>query len=287
MRIPAHAASLANVEGDSLSSLEPATTRSASVGPARDAAHRYRSPDHRSAFFSEPPSESGREREDDHWLFTIERDNASQLPATSRVLRSHKAGRTSESSCAEFLPALSSPTAKNEDLGHDRLGEEFAQEKTPAPAQHLRSIVTETTIAKAVRNLRSLGRRIGRRHSRSSTKSTRSDFPAPQDGKERRLLSRYPADAWPSSGDETPIYNTPESHELPFLQNFPAGSYIDPLATGPVTIAIGELDRLSSRARRSGSRSEAALSGSSASTTATRRGRRRRTASRLSEVMYT
>ncbi|RYP06936.1 hypothetical protein DL765_009302 [Monosporascus sp. GIB2] len=217
-----------------------------------------------------------------------------------------------------------SPTAKSEDLGHDRLGEEFAQEKTPEQTQHLRSVATETTIAKAVewvsfhdqpaerqglqssdsrrppprgrhhhhlsvcdvRNLRSLGRRIGR-HSRSSTKSTRSDFPAPQDGKERRLLSRYPVDVLPSPGDETPIYNTPESHEIPFLQNFPTGSYIDPLATAPVAIAIGELDRLSSRARRSGARSEAALSGSSASTTATRRGRRRRTASRLSEVMYT
>ncbi|RYP25724.1 hypothetical protein DL768_011419 [Monosporascus sp. mg162] len=178
------------------------------------------------------------------------------------------------------LSASRSPMAKNEELGHDRLGEEFAQEKTPASTQHLRSIFTGTAIAKAlqwasfhdqqteaqefrrppprgrhhhhfnvcdVENLRSLGRRI-RHHSRSSTKSTRSDFPAPPDGKERRLLSRCPVDTWPSSGDETPIYNTPEPHNVPFLHT---GSCIDPLATAPVAIAIGELDRLSSLARRS------------------------------------
>ncbi|RYP35747.1 hypothetical protein DL767_003692 [Monosporascus sp. MG133] len=222
------------------------------------------------------------------------------------------------------LSASQSPMAKNEDLGHDRLGEEFAQEKTPASTQHLGSIVTGTVIAKAlqwapfhdqqteaqelqsgdsrrppprgrhhhhlnvcdVKNLRSLGRGI-RHRSRSSIKSTRSDFPAPPDGKERRLLSRYPVDTWPSSGDETPIYNTPEPHNVPFLQNFPTGSYIEPLATAPVAIATRELDRLSSQARRSRSRSEAALSDSSATVTVTRQRQRRRTASRLSEVMYT
>ncbi|RYP05490.1 hypothetical protein DL764_003750 [Monosporascus ibericus] len=137
-----------------------------------------------------------------------------------------------------------------------------------------------------VKNLRSLGRGI-RRQSRSSIKSTRSDFPAPPDGKERRLLSRYPVDTWPSSGDETPIYNTPEPHNVPFLQNFPTGSYIDPLVTAPTMIATGELDRLSSQARRNGSRSEAVLNGSSAWTTVMRQGKRRRTAGRSSDVMYT
>ncbi|KAI1080974.1 hypothetical protein F5B20DRAFT_579799 [Whalleya microplaca] len=94
---------------------------------------------------------------------------------------------------------------------------------------------------KLSKRFRSFGRRL--RRSSSSSYSIRSDFPAPLDGKERRIRARCSADVWLSSGEESPIFNTPESN---------AGSacspshHIDPLAIAGVMIATAELDRLSS-----------------------------------------
>lgn len=53
-------------------------------------------------------------------------------------------------------------------------------------------------------------RHLSRRFHRSSSNySIRSDFPAPPHGTERRWLSRDSADICPSSGDESPVCNTP------------------------------------------------------------------------------
>ncbi|KAI1339811.1 hypothetical protein F5Y15DRAFT_70051 [Xylariaceae sp. FL0016] len=87
--------------------------------------------------------------------------------------------------------------------------------------------------------LSSLNRRL--RGTGSSTYSVRSEFPAPPDGKERRSMARDSVDICPSSGDESPIFNTPESNVTPH----PEGSCIDPLVISGMMIAAGELDRLS------------------------------------------
>lgn len=119
---------------------------------------------------------------------------------------------------------------------------------------HIRNIVTK--------RFRSLGQKL--RHSGSSNFSIRSEFPATPDSRERRLLARDSADIWPSSGAETPLYNTPES-DITFTRA--TGHHIDPLAIAGMMIATAELDRLSSRAsldqlsRTSGS--STGLSGSS------------------------
>ncbi len=129
------------------------------------------------------------------------------------------------------------------------------------------------------RALRSLGYRT--HCSGSPAFSTRTEFPAPPDRKRRRLLSRDSVDICPSSGDETPIYNTPD----PDHPRCPTGSYIDPLAMASVVIAVGKLNRLSSQGRRRGSQSETPSSRTSASMPALRPGRNSRRASRLPEVM--
>ncbi|XXH01419.1 Phosphatidylinositol-4-phosphate 5-kinase [Hypoxylon texense] len=111
---------------------------------------------------------------------------------------------------------------------------------------HVRNIVTK--------QFRSLGRKLQR--TGSSTFSIRSDFPAPPDSRRRRLLARDSADIWPSSGNETPLFNTPESNISSVNM---VGNYLDPLAMASMVIATAELDRLSSRAsldqasRKSGS----------------------------------
>ncbi|KAI6086099.1 hypothetical protein F4821DRAFT_239349, partial [Hypoxylon rubiginosum] len=99
---------------------------------------------------------------------------------------------------------------------------------------HVRNIVT--------RQFRSIGRRLKR--TGSSTFSIRSEFPDPPDSRERRLLARDSADIWPSSSNETPFFNTPESNISPVS----VGNYLDPLAMASIIIATGELDRLTSRA---------------------------------------
>ncbi|KAI1657016.1 hypothetical protein F4813DRAFT_88580 [Daldinia decipiens] len=93
---------------------------------------------------------------------------------------------------------------------------------------------------------RSLGQRI--RRSGSSTFSIRSEFPAPRHSKERRLLARDPVGTWPPSGEESPLFNTPESNATNTKRiSQDIGRYIDPLAIASVMIATAELDRLSSR----------------------------------------
>ncbi|KAK6953560.1 hypothetical protein Daesc_005865 [Daldinia eschscholtzii] len=93
---------------------------------------------------------------------------------------------------------------------------------------------------------RSLGRRI--RRSGSSTFSIRSEFPAPLHSKVRRLLARDSVDIWPSSGEESPLFNTPESNAPDVRRIEGIGRHIDPLAMASMIIATAELNRLSSRA---------------------------------------
>ncbi|KAI0845021.1 hypothetical protein F5Y00DRAFT_265987 [Daldinia vernicosa] len=86
------------------------------------------------------------------------------------------------------------------------------------------------------------------RRSNSSTLSTRSEFPAPRRSKERRLLARDPMGIWPPSGEESPLFNTPESIVTNAKRtSHDIGRHIDPLAIASVMIATAELDRLSSR----------------------------------------
>ncbi|KAI1102139.1 hypothetical protein F4804DRAFT_334580 [Jackrogersella minutella] len=103
---------------------------------------------------------------------------------------------------------------------------------------HVRDLVT--------RRFRSLRLRL--RRSGSSTFSVRSDFPAPPRAKERRLLARESVDAWPSSGEGTPLFNTPESNIAKHNSPHAPGHHFDPLAIASMMIATAELDRLSSRA---------------------------------------
>ncbi|KAI1880184.1 hypothetical protein JX265_001805 [Neoarthrinium moseri] len=74
------------------------------------------------------------------------------------------------------------------------------------------------------RRLRSLGRRFRRS---SSNYSIRSDFPVPPNAKERRLLSRDSADIYPSSGEESPMFNTPASGVTPLDFPVQPGSLLD------------------------------------------------------------
>lgn len=90
------------------------------------------------------------------------------------------------------------------------------------------------------RGLRSLGRRF---RQSSSCYSIRSDFPVPPEGKERRLLARESADIHPSSGSETPLFNTPERDGTPTTES---RGNVDLLAMTGTMIAASELDRLSS-----------------------------------------
>ncbi|KAK8137960.1 hypothetical protein PG984_001340 [Apiospora sp. TS-2023a] len=90
------------------------------------------------------------------------------------------------------------------------------------------------------RGLRSLGRRF---RQSSSCYSIRSDFPAVPEGKERRLLARESADIHPSSGSETPLFNTPETGGTPTIAS---RGNVDLLAMTGTMIAASELDRLSS-----------------------------------------
>ena len=127
-----------------------------------------------------------------------------------------------------------------------------------------------------VRDFRML-RFLRRFYSGISPYTRRTEFPAPPDGEERRFLSRESVDICPSSGDETPICNTPDPDDPSYLQNFPTGSHLDPLAMASLIIAAGGLDQLALRARRRGNRSEVPT---------TKSGRKRRRASHLSEVMF-
>ncbi|KAI1332283.1 hypothetical protein F5Y16DRAFT_173800 [Xylariaceae sp. FL0255] len=109
-------------------------------------------------------------------------------------------------------------------------------------SQHQNRLLVSAKLSEGFRSLR---HRLHRSRS-SSTFSVRSDFGAPPDGKERRLLSRdlsrTSTDMWPSSGDESQIFNTPEPNVTPSQM----GDYrSDPLAPADFTKAAAELDRLS------------------------------------------
>ncbi|OTA88386.1 hypothetical protein M434DRAFT_124087 [Hypoxylon sp. CO27-5] len=75
----------------------------------------------------------------------------------------------------------------------------------------------------------------------------RSELPAPRNSKERRRLARDSVDAWPSSGEETPVFNTPESNINDAGTPHAVGHHFDPLAMASMIIATAELDRLSTR----------------------------------------
>ncbi|KAI0381377.1 hypothetical protein F5Y04DRAFT_288954 [Hypomontagnella monticulosa] len=96
------------------------------------------------------------------------------------------------------------------------------------------------------RQFRWLGSRF--RRSGSSTFSIKSEIPAHPNSKERRSLARDSADIWPSSGEETPLFNTPESNIANASPIHNSGHHLDPLAMASMMIATAELDRLSSRA---------------------------------------
>ncbi|KAI1088586.1 hypothetical protein F5B19DRAFT_505575 [Rostrohypoxylon terebratum] len=104
---------------------------------------------------------------------------------------------------------------------------------------HVRNVVT--------RGFRSL---TGRRRRSGSTFSIQSEYTTRRrrSSKERRLLARESVDIWPSSGEESPLFNTPESHVAHADTSHAAGHHIDPLAMASMMIATAELDRLSSRA---------------------------------------
>ncbi|KAI1122344.1 hypothetical protein F5Y10DRAFT_77043 [Nemania abortiva] len=94
------------------------------------------------------------------------------------------------------------------------------------------------------RRFRSLRDRLYRGRS-SSMYSIRPEFPPPPDAKERRYRSRNSNDIWPSSGEESPIFNTPESSISPVP---PPGHHADLLAASGLIIATAELDRLTASA---------------------------------------
>lgn len=94
------------------------------------------------------------------------------------------------------------------------------------------------------KRFRSLRDRLRRGRS-SSMYSIRPEFPPPPDGRERRYRSRNSNDIWPSSGEESPIFNTPESNISPMQ---PAGHHADLLAATGLAIATAELDRLTGSA---------------------------------------
>ncbi|KAI1171858.1 hypothetical protein F4777DRAFT_590933 [Nemania sp. FL0916] len=75
----------------------------------------------------------------------------------------------------------------------------------------------------------------------SSMYSIRPEFPPPPDGKERRYQSRNSNEIWPSSGEESPIFNTPEPTISPAP---PGGRHADLLAASGLMMATAELDRL-------------------------------------------
>ncbi|KAI1442851.1 hypothetical protein F5Y02DRAFT_429460 [Annulohypoxylon stygium] len=102
---------------------------------------------------------------------------------------------------------------------------------------HLRNVVT--------RGFQSLTRRLRRS---GSTYSIRSEYTTRRNSKERRLLARESVDIWPSSGEESPLFNTPESNMAHADTPRAAGHHFDPLAMASMMIATAELDRLSSRA---------------------------------------
>ncbi|KAI0448211.1 hypothetical protein F4803DRAFT_558436 [Xylaria telfairii] len=94
------------------------------------------------------------------------------------------------------------------------------------------------------RRFRSLRDKLHRRRS-ASMFSIRPEFPPPPDGKERRYRSRNSNDIWPSSGEESPIFNTPASNMSPVP---PAGYNANLLAASGLMMAAADIDRLTGSA---------------------------------------
>ncbi|KAI0554719.1 hypothetical protein F4679DRAFT_579062 [Xylaria curta] len=97
------------------------------------------------------------------------------------------------------------------------------------------------TVSKRFRSLRD---KLHRSRS-SSMFSIRPEFPPPPDGKERRYRSRNSNDIWPSSGEESPIFNTPASNISPVP---PAGYNANLLAASGLMMAAADIDRLTATA---------------------------------------
>ncbi|KAI1112412.1 hypothetical protein F5Y14DRAFT_272049 [Nemania sp. NC0429] len=138
-------------------------------------------------------------------------------------------------SCPEFYQR--SPSAVVPSTSRYNSGKGFGLE-SPNYSQFntTRHLIPER-VSKRFRSLRDRFRR-GRS---SSMFSIRPEFPPPPDGRERRYRSRNSNDIWPSSGEESPIFNTPESNISPMQ---PAGHHADLLAATGLAIATAELDRL-------------------------------------------
>ncbi|KAI1377882.1 hypothetical protein F4677DRAFT_29224 [Hypoxylon crocopeplum] len=204
-----------------------------------DVASRIRVFDHSSASNDDGYSKSASNSED-------ESDEKSCSYLSQHDAQFHALKRHTFSSCPELHRQMvgfgrSLPRSKTRDRQEQisQLRSSLDKEQY-RPHFRVRNIVTK--------RFRSLGKRI--RRSGSSTFSIRSEFPAPPDSKERRLLARDSSDIWPSSGEETPLFNTPESDITNSGRPHPTGHHLDPLAMASMMIATAELDRLS---RTSGS----------------------------------
>ncbi|KAI2779961.1 hypothetical protein F4815DRAFT_471724 [Daldinia loculata] len=178
----------------------------------------------------------------------------------------HVIQRHAHNSCPEFCRQLDDferPPSRLEGQGTQARAHELRPKVDKSRYRHhlrVRNIVTK--------QFRSLRQRI--RRSGSSTFSVRSEFPAPRHSKERRLLARDSMGTWPPSGEESPLFNTPESNATNAKRiSQDIGRHIDPLAMASVMIATAELDRLSSRrsldllSRTSGSSTSTGVSGNS------------------------
>lgn len=117
-------------------------------------------------------------------------------------------------------------------------------------SRHQHHLRVPETVSKHFQSLRDKFHRLRS----SSMYSIRAEFPPPPDGRERRILSRNSADIWPSSGEESPIFNTPESNVTPMAAEVP---HADSLAASGLQLATAELDRLTTSAQGSRPRTSA------------------------------
>lgn len=192
------------------------------------------------------------------------------VDSTSPYMASHVSSWQASMSCPELLSqpwGLGAPARPKVGLSSNALGvtdirstttwTAMAADSHCAQIQPLRSSMEfrrrrDRLSATMVRHLQSVGRRF---RSSSSNYSSRPEFPNPPDARERRLLARDSIDIWPSSGDESPVYPTPEpdcSLNLPLC-----GTHIDPIARGGVTIATTGLEHISQPQRNSTRRQRA------------------------------
>jgi hypothetical protein len=94
------------------------------------------------------------------------------------------------------------------------------------------------------RRFRSFGRRLQRFSSRHSV---HSDFPVQRGGGERRQMAQGSGEIYASSGDESPVFNSPASDVTP---SDVSDGNVSLLALAVTMIATAELDRLSSYSDR-------------------------------------